>query len=490
MVAVSSPSRSPSRDKSNNINSSRCARALKIPFVGGLLLLISLFALQLDAPILSGLGEQDISTNRQASVLQDRSLQGKSQQSQGALVQYTKPERGTFEANRLTLRDFTVNGVNLAQYGFETDAHPTQSLVRLDQPYELYEEFNISERLQDKSTEDWKTLTHHHRDLTSTALAFYIDKVAQKRFMTKMGYPTPQSFVLKCRHELLPDTSNEDSLREDEQEQLKVQNLLPQKQSYVAKNAHASCSSGVWLVRYDSETQEQTMGYGGSETIQTINTTSIASSLTSKLHKINPGGWWPNFNATPGLVVEERYSAPDTDQKAAYEFKTFTIWGRVYMAYLKRGNGSKLGVVLHDGSFVKGRDTKVDWDRVPDWMQFDKVVALAEHMGRHKDMCRVDVFVGLPSGSPQLGQPNAKLDVVVSETEFYPTSKFDDDRLTAEAARLWVAGYKMLQPKLIENKEIPLAFREKGYLSEEDLQRYEIPPGGPWNSHGADMAAK
>jgi hypothetical protein len=64
----------------------------------------------------------------------------------------------------------------------------------------------------------------------------------------------------------------------------------------------------------------------------------------------------------------------------------------------------------------------------------------------------------------------AAVEVRVSEVAFHPTTSFSDSRILEEAARLWLAGYQMGIYKVIHNREIPQAYIEKGYLSEEDTK--------------------
>ena len=99
-------------------------------------------------------------------------------------------------------------------------------------------------------------------------------------------------------------------------------------------------------------------------------------------------------------------------------------------------------------------------------MDWDRVIEIAEKMAQHKDMFRVDIFVGLPASSPALRdgvseeEKKAAVEIVISEFEVHPTTKFLDPRLFDEASRLWIAGYKKLNIKTIPNNEIPRSFLE------------------------------
>jgi hypothetical protein len=386
-------------------------------------------------------------------------------------LSYPKPSR-KFERNQFTVDEFVVNGVNLATYGFETEENPK---IKMTEIYQLYDSFDIGEQI--KGNEGWWDLVHYHRDLKRSSLIFYMDKVAQKRYMKAVGYPIPKSLALYYREELWTGDKEERA-----KEESAILNILPEKASYVVKPTHKSSSSGVWLVRYDPETQQLTMGYSGDPTETKYKETQIVTRVVRDLH-VKAGNFesWALLNAHPGVLVEERFSSFDSNTKASYEFKTFTIWGRVYLAYLKRGSGRRVGLVKRDGTMLECKQKHVDWERVPDWLQWDKVVALAEQLGRNKDLFRVDIFVGIPSGSAELGTGEASaMKVVVSETEFHPTTSFPKEgEILEEGARLWMAGYRMGIYKLILNSEVPKAFLEKGYLSEKDLMSL-APIKLPW----------
>ena len=396
-----------------------------------------------------------------------RASEASSHEQHPLLLSYEKPTR-QFQRNKFTLDKFVVNGVNLAAYGFEDTTKASSSI--LSEKYQLFDNFHVGDRVTGK--EDWIDMLHYHRDLPHSSLIFYMDKVSQKRYMKAMGYPMPEAKVLHYKHEL--GIPMQEEAEERAAEEMVVSRILPKDSSYVVKPTHKSSSSGVWLVRYDEETREQKMGYSGKPTDQDFDGKQIAQRVVQDLH-VTAADFESLAlkHAKPGFVVEERYSAFDSDTKAAYEFKTFTIWGRVYFGYLKRGNGDYIGLVYRDGTTMDCQHHNTDWERVPEWLQWDKVVEVAEHLGRNKDQFRVDVFVGLPSGSPELekGDPSV-MRIAVSETEFHPTSSFKDKEILEEASRLWMAGYMMKIYDLVPNTEVPPAFLEKGYFSEPDAKRY------------------
>lgn len=96
----------------------------------------------------------------------------------------------------------------------------------------------------------------------------------------------------------------------------------------------------------------------------------------------------------------------------------------------------------------------------------NELVQIAERLGANKDMFRTDIFVGRPTSA----DPDSPLQIAVSESEIFPTTVFISDRLSREAARLWVAGYVLGIYELIENSEVPPEFAARGKLS--DINEY------------------
>jgi hypothetical protein len=84
-------------------------------------------------------------------------------------------------------------------------------------------------------------------------------------------------------------------------------------------------------------------------------------------------------------------------------------------------------------------------------------------------MFRVDIFVGHSTQQTSLKREEAA--IVVSEFEIHPTTVLRDPNILEEAARLWVAGYKIGNYRLIPNNQVPSAFLENGMLSESDLTK-------------------
>mmetsp|Transcript_1988 Transcript_1988/g.3576 ORF Transcript_1988/g.3576 Transcript_1988/m.3576 type:complete len:110 (-) Transcript_1988:199-528(-) len=103
-------------------------------------------------------------------------------------------------------------------------------------------------------------------------------------------------------------------------------------------------------------------------------------------------------------------------------------------------------------------------------MCFDVLIEIAENLGAHKDMFRVDIFVGIPASANVPENATVKermkyLEIAVSECEIFPTTIFPTDTLSEEMARLWLAGYKMGNYVTVPNSEVPLEYKETAILS-------------------------
>ena len=84
---------------------------------------------------------------------------------------------------------------------------------------------------------------------------------------------------------------------------------------------------------------------------------------------------------------------------------------------------------------------------------------MAEELGKHKDMFRTDIFVGLSS------ERSTEPLYVVSETEIHPTPIRGTERVFNEGGRLWLAGYKIGNFKVIPDTEVPAEFLEHQMLA-------------------------
>ena len=396
-----------------------------------------------------------------------------------------------WERTKFTLDDFVVGGINLAEYKMGEEGKFDPKRVKLEDrnknqdpgvgalPFELYEDFDMADLVT--GDEGWWDLVGYRREMERPSLSFYVDKVAQKRWLPRVkGLGIPMPLVLKYGHELeLP--GGEDV----EKEGRAIRKLLPTDRSYAAKPTHKSCSSGVWLVsQRDGRTPRVSRGghhlehdndfEGGGR---------IALSLAENLHK--KGASFESralLRVKAGILIEERYVGLESSKskyRPAIEFKVFTIWGRVWLANWRCGS-SRWGLVYRDGAVVDWSSKKEDHEEVPGWVPWDTVIGIAEDLGQQKDMYRTDIFVGLDADDPTLLDDRSDEDrrkavkVVVSETEMHPTTKLHDPGLFEEAARLWISGYKMGIYKVVPNDEVPKAFLDKGWLSEEDLETLSV----------------
>ena len=119
--------------------------------------------------------------------------------------------------------------------------------------------------------------------------------------------------------------------------------------------------------------------------------------------------------------------------------------------------------------------------KLPEWLDWSRLVEISEQLARNKDMFRADIFVGVPASvkslqeGATLEERREALEIGVSECAFYATTVFPDDKMTEEGARLWIAGYKMGNYRVVPNTEVPIEFLEKGTLSVQDY--YETRSG-------------
>jgi hypothetical protein len=229
----------------------------------------------------------------------------------------------------------------------------------------------------------------------------------------------------------------------------------------------------------------------------------------------------------PGIVVEERFTQPsrsrgiagvdDNDNEAllkgGMEFKVFTIWGRAWLIVWRPGmdgvkalffrNGTNLvfDPPLKNNNKTTKKSTKTttkgpnktvgaietalpETPTLPEWIDWDKVISIGETLGRHKDMFRTDIFVGVATSTASHNRggeyasnnnydQSSQIRYVVSETEIHPTPLRGFETVFEEAGRLWLAGYYLLprqQQKdsnsgrsaatlvVVPNTEVPMTF--------------------------------
>jgi hypothetical protein len=89
----------------------------------------------------------------------------------------------------------------------------------------------------------------------------------------------------------------------------------------------------------------------------------------------------------------------------------------------------------------------VSSNHLPEWVSWAQITTLAEELGQHIDMIRVHLLVGLPADHTAWQQDRvaqkAATKVYVNEIMLDPAGDELPDEMLDEAARLWVAGYKM-----------------------------------------------
>lgn len=369
---------------------------------------------------------------------------------------------------------FVVAGVDLDRY--EPGMHHITTAkekpnVNEEEPFELFHDFNIESMLNGNETW-WDLVKNIRRNMQEPSLSFYVDKVAMKRWLPSIGVKTPGSYILKYKTELTTTGKVNDEANA-------FIDLLPAKgkEDYCAKPTHTSYSDGVWLVKNhivngNRIVQEASQGgqpFNGKEVYHDA-TRAVAKSLAKSLHE--PARYYESLalkNVKPGVVVEERFTSFDRDDRAAMEFKVFCVWGRVFVSTWKQGVYTygivqRNGLVVRDGPDFRGPEYR----KLPDWVNWTKVVELAEKLAANKDMFRVDIFVGRRAGTAAKHQKEEGAKVVLSECEIHPTTVLKDERIFEEAARLWIAGYKIGNYRVVSNIEVPSAFVKTGMLSAAD----------------------
>ena len=182
-----------------------------------------------------------------------------------------------------------------------------------------------------------------------------------------------------------------------------------------------------------------------------------------------------NGGSSDGREADEyeyEYEDDDAPVAPALEYKVFVIWGKVWAAQVLSGSRTVkyldkdgLGIRL-DGT--TGTTTEEDEEEEEDEDEEEEddttallkdvdwwtVARLAERLAAHKDMFRVDIFVGVPAGdesssssseseesetdTSSSSSSSRRLRYYVNEVELYPTNVMPN---FAEAAKLWHEGY-------------------------------------------------
>jgi hypothetical protein len=397
-------------------------------------------------------------------------------------------ERPNFERNEFTFSSFIVAGINLARFGFldknDDTTLVTPAIIKQEEesPFELFEDFDLSSQLIGNET--WVDLIGYRRDAEHPSLSFYVDKIARKRWLptTNINPNGLAPFVLKYGSELISDPNayhqnwNRELLEEEQRKALL--RLLPIGKDYAAKPTHLSCAGGVWLTKNVGNTTFIGNGKKQMKENPDFSIDLVAKDLAGQLQIVQESCGKSVKESIalqrvkPGIVVEERFTSweEDAENCGGTELKVFTIWGRMWLAIWRPGMDGATAIIHRNG-------TNLEWagesEPLPDWIDWQQIVDIAERSGVNKDMYRTDIFVGVPSGSPVLRNGTSKEErlkavrYVISENEIHPTEYFhykNMKKIFDEGSRLWLAGYTNGNYRVVHNSEVPTAFVKNGFL--------------------------
>jgi hypothetical protein len=392
-------------------------------------------------------------------------------------LRYTVPESNEYSRTAWTSNDFSVSGVNLAQYGLENEGatHKQRRVTAvLNQVFELYQDFDISSFLEgaDKvieqneqgqkeegNTRSPEHLLMYRRHLENPSLAFYLDRIAQKKYLKSIGIPAPLSHVAMYRDELYSRAEQSDAEREAE-----IRKLLPEKSAYVIKSSHKRGES--ILVSYHDESGSRKMKTQGDSNFrgQEYNADAIAHQITealkpSKTHFLDP---WPYPYVQPGLLIEDRLTGFESVDHPPMKLSVYVIWGHVWMANWRNAEGTgHAGMVFPNGTVVMD---DLGTLKIPRWAKWELIMQRAEEIAAQKDILQVDFLVGVTAETAHKlthatrQEKLAKVQIVVSDVKLMPDSKFPHDGLMNEMGRLWIAGYEMGIYKSVPNDEVPTEY--------------------------------
>jgi len=328
--------------------------------------------------------------------------------------------------------------------------------------FQLFEDYNISQTAQQLSLEDpdlYNKLNAMRREMTRSSLSFYLDKIRMKTHLQALGVDIPTVYFMdnfidpneKWMNVWLPLEHHGKVVRNYA---ARILEQIKSRRHYVAKVSHLSYGDGVVVIKdFDKNLLADYALMDGARA--SMPAAEVALSLANILHfppTYQTHESWALLNVPPGLVVEERMTGPavpgfDNDDGPAMEFKTFTIWGKAYLTIWCQA-GQIHGMIFRNGTaratvagqhvngtgFVHTSDTEER--TLPEWLDWPRIVAIAERLGAHKDMFRTDVFVGVSAdGSRALDQ----LKYVVSEVELHST--YGLANLEQGVGRLWLQGY-------------------------------------------------
>ena len=403
--------------------------------------------------------------------------------SQNPLVHPDLRVHPVFQRNAYTFDSFPVAGVDLAPYGLASEigdrTQPGLTLATDTAPFELFEDFDLTSQLIGNET--WVDLIGYRRDAQFPSLSFYVDKIARKRWLPTTGMDSLRPFILKYGEELVGSTvANDRSLSSQEDIQREaLLDLLPVGKDYAAKPTHLSCAGGVWLTKTVGNTTFIGNGKKPMSENPDFSIKLIADDLAKQLQKVQKSCGRRVMeslalqNVKPGIVIEERFTSWDgQDDRGGMEFKVFTIWGRMWLAVQRPGMDGAVAILHRNG-------TNLNWegknDPLPDWIDWPRIVDIAERSGANKDMFRTDIFVGLPSSREEPkkgGEAESSLGAVryvISESEIHPTEYFHvrgTQSIFDEGGRLWLSGYAIGNYQVVPNTEVPPAFVKHGMLPE------------------------
>ena len=250
-----------------------------------------------------------------------------------------------------------------------------------------------------------------------------------------------------------------------------IKRLIPENKSFVAKASHFSGARSVTIVECCRQKRDGSLkarindgfGYNGPNEVFALQSRDyqlqIASRLMKDLDEMDRTDEDAQLRLTQGLLIEERFlSGEETDDDAlpALEFKCFAIWSRLFACHYRRGNFNA-GYYDRSGNLIYKKPGAASVSSLPTYVDWDKVVDIAERRAAHMDELRVDIYVGRGSDDDK----SDPIRYVVSEVEIEQTSKFDPE-LMDEATRLWIAGYRMNIFKVVPNTEVPKVYLENG----------------------------
>eukprot|EP00566_Odontella_aurita_P002565 CAMPEP_0113568552 /NCGR_PEP_ID=MMETSP0015_2-20120614/23911_1 /TAXON_ID=2838 /ORGANISM="Odontella" /LENGTH=943 /DNA_ID=CAMNT_0000471103 /DNA_START=26 /DNA_END=2857 /DNA_ORIENTATION=- /assembly_acc=CAM_ASM_000160 len=421
------------------------------------------------------------------------------------------------------LEEFMVAGRNLAS-SHGPNGHSLLE-ARVDgssndaaHSFKLYRDFYMGNQLlsgggEESSPSSWDDLARKRWRLTSRTSSFYADKAAQKSWLSEtMGVDVPRAYALKYASELIEDDRRKggDGDGGDEGDDdasakrlaTKIEGLLPRRDvlmDYVVKPTRSSGAEGVRLVSLDGRRQhldydeEKTamVGFqrdpllpsgGKSSSVMRQLALPLAEYLTSEP---SSGDSMALRNVRLGFIIEERFVTPTMTRRNGttandalqhpLELEVLCLWGRVWMSTFRRGE-TVFGLVRRDGTMADIESPR-EVPGLPHWVDWDRVVDIAERLAHGKDMIRVDVLVGVPAeelnkameeegggglenGGKNRQEDHLRMRYVVTEVEFQPVAEWMGmpSDVLEEGARLWTSGYEMLNLELVENEEVPESF--------------------------------